>query len=240
MATYIMSDIHGQFDRFHRILNKIDFKEEDHVYILGDVIDRGRYGIDILQYIMKDQRFTLLLGNHEKMMIDFYNERSKENPDFYYEEIWLYNGSLPTRNVFEALPSKIQQDILDYLHQCPIVITDLKVNDKMYYLVHAAPYFELTQGSYYLSSKEIDSSTMHRLLWERINKNDKGLEDRCIIIGHTMTFHYQDTIPYSIWSDNINLNDAKWIDIDCGCARKNDDSRLAALRLEDLKVFYDI
>lgn len=42
MAHYVMSDIHGEADRFHAMLEKIHFSDDDTLYILGDVIDRGR------------------------------------------------------------------------------------------------------------------------------------------------------------------------------------------------------
>ena len=53
MSTYVISDIHGQYDTFMRMLKQIKFCEEDTLYILGDAIDRGPDGIKILKAIMK-------------------------------------------------------------------------------------------------------------------------------------------------------------------------------------------
>ena len=47
-----MSDIHGNLDRFEKVLKQIDLQDDDKVYILGDVIDRNPYGIEILLRIM--------------------------------------------------------------------------------------------------------------------------------------------------------------------------------------------
>lgn len=44
MVIYCMSDIHGELDKFERMLDLIHFSDEDHLYILGDVIDRGALG----------------------------------------------------------------------------------------------------------------------------------------------------------------------------------------------------
>ena len=52
MVIYCMSDIHGELDKFERMLDLIHFSDEDHLYILGDVIDRGALGVDILRRIM--------------------------------------------------------------------------------------------------------------------------------------------------------------------------------------------
>lgn len=238
MSIYVMSDIHGHFDRFYKMLNKINIKKEDHVYILGDVIDRGPNGIEILQYIIKDKRFTLLLGNHEKMMLDFYNERYKENPDFYYEEIWYRNGCYSTRNEFEMLSIKKQKEILEYLLQCPLAICDLMVKDRKYYLVHACPSLDYQQDVIYLHTNKLTNADLHRFIWERINLNEKHFDDRCVIVGHTMTLFYQKNLPYSVYSDHTDLFKAKLIDIDCGCAKNDIYSRLATIRLDDMKVFY--
>ena len=48
MAHYVMSDLHGEADRFHAMLKKIRFSEDDTMVLLGDVIDRGPDGIALL------------------------------------------------------------------------------------------------------------------------------------------------------------------------------------------------
>ena len=45
---YVLSDIHGRLDRFEKMLRMIDLRDDDTLYILGDVIDRGKDGIRIL------------------------------------------------------------------------------------------------------------------------------------------------------------------------------------------------
>ena len=37
---YIITDIHNDSWRFMKLLEKIDLKEEDHLYLLGDLFDR--------------------------------------------------------------------------------------------------------------------------------------------------------------------------------------------------------
>ncbi len=41
MATYVISDIHGEYELFIKLLEKIRFTSADTLYVLGDVIDRG-------------------------------------------------------------------------------------------------------------------------------------------------------------------------------------------------------
>lgn len=71
MAHYVMGDIHGEADRFHAMLKKIQFSEDDILILLGDVIDRGPDGIALLLEIMEMPNAIMLLGNHEYMMLQF-------------------------------------------------------------------------------------------------------------------------------------------------------------------------
>ena len=64
---YVLSDIHGNLRRFNSVMEQINLKQSDTLYILGDVIDRYPDGIKILQKIMKMKNAQMLLGNHEYM-----------------------------------------------------------------------------------------------------------------------------------------------------------------------------
>ena len=64
---YVMSDIHGDYERYIETLGLINFSESDVLFVLGDVIDRGAHGIKILQHMMQHSNIVPLLGNHELM-----------------------------------------------------------------------------------------------------------------------------------------------------------------------------
>lgn len=59
-----MSDIHGDRDKFEKIMKKIELKPDDKLYVLGDIIDRGKDGIGILLELKKMDNAIVLLGNH--------------------------------------------------------------------------------------------------------------------------------------------------------------------------------
>ena len=69
MATYVMSDIHGMYDKYKEILDIISFSDSDVLYILGDVIDRGTQSIEVLQDMMMYHNIIPLIGNHEYMAL---------------------------------------------------------------------------------------------------------------------------------------------------------------------------
>ena len=63
--TFVISDIHGDWNAYQSILSQINLRDEDQLYVLGDVIDRGSDGLRILRDIMKKPNMTMLSGNHE-------------------------------------------------------------------------------------------------------------------------------------------------------------------------------
>ena len=65
---YVMSDLHGQYDMFTRMLELIKFNTNDTMYILGDIVDRGPKSIEIYRYVKEHDNIILLKGNHEDMM----------------------------------------------------------------------------------------------------------------------------------------------------------------------------
>ena len=67
MATYCMSDIHGNYKKYMQMLEKLQFSDNDTFYIIGDIIDRGNRFIKILQDMMLRPNVIPIIGNHEYM-----------------------------------------------------------------------------------------------------------------------------------------------------------------------------
>ena len=217
---YVMSDIHGNDVRYRSVMRQIKLKPEDHLYILGDVVDRFPDGLGILRETMKAPNITLLLGNHEHMMWE-----AIMHPD---DDIavgrWYHNGGGITHRRFKHCSKAYRKSVLDYIEQLPVNI-ELTVNGKDYILSHSAPI------------------AMHRLykfrypeekkfaIWHRMKKYDEVPEGKTLIFGHTPTYEYQDDLPMRIWYGDRRIG------IDCGAGILQI-GRLACLRLDDMKEFY--
>ena len=67
MSTYVMSDLHGCFDEFQKMLKKLDFSDEDQLIIAGDYIDRGKQSFEMLEWVKNPpENVTLIKGNHDE------------------------------------------------------------------------------------------------------------------------------------------------------------------------------
>ena len=65
IMIYAMSDLHGCYDKYIKMLEKINFSDSDTLYILGDIVDRGPDGIKILLDIYNRKNVIALRGNHD-------------------------------------------------------------------------------------------------------------------------------------------------------------------------------
>ena len=246
MGTYVVSDIHGLYDKFKKACEALDLVNgTDHLYILGDVIDRGKEGIRILEEIMENPHVTLIMGNHEHMMVE-YLSYAEEHYGYFKDicacnrikavERWNRNGNVPTLHAFYQLSDERQKQLYLYLRELPLAITNLTVKEQRYYLVHACPLPNRQEEVLYLSNCE-EVEAVH-LVWERYEETTDFFEDRCVIHGHTPTLYLQKGKPYRIWANRKDLMQAGIIDIDCGCALGSESGRLALFCLDDRSVRY--
>ena len=70
IATFVVSDIHGEYELFIRLLEEIQLKETDTLYVLGDILDRGPHPIQIILKLMEMSNVVCLTGNHELMALE--------------------------------------------------------------------------------------------------------------------------------------------------------------------------
>ena len=146
MAVYVMSDIHGEYEKFIEVLEKINLKESDTLYILGDTMDRGPHPMKVLMKMMEMPNVIPIIGNHEVMFMEcmpfLMGEITKESLEALDAEIldkiltWQYNGFLPTIKEFRGLDTKKQKDVLDYVGEFT-AYEEVTVNRVNYLLVHA-------------------------------------------------------------------------------------------------------
>ncbi len=226
MAHYVLSDIHGEADRFHAMLERIQFSPEDTLYILGDVVDRGPDGISLLKEIMGMPNAVMLLGNHEYMMLQYMSPSASETDI----RRWNRNGNAPTLAAYHCLRDREQQKILSYLRTLPTHL-EVTVNGKKFYLVHGFP-----------------GVTVHDEVWGRPTRSTPNpIPDHQLIIGHTPVQYLiedeQEQINFEIETaskgEHLRVTHTPgFIDIDCGCGHNMPIKALACIRLEDMAEAY--
>ncbi|MBQ6153366.1 MAG: serine/threonine protein phosphatase [Ruminococcus sp.] len=228
--VYVISDLHGYpFEKFQEILTKAQFCDDDELYVLGDVIDRGEDGIKYLLWLLQKKNAHFVLGNHEKMMLDCpflfdrFNLEYLLNPDRKQRialMIWNLNGAEPTINALQGVEYEKKQEILEYLKAAPMY-REITVNDKQYLLIHSG----LRD---FCPDKPLEEYSEKDLLWERPELTQRYFDDKTVVFGHTPTWYYGDE-----HEGKILITDT-WIDIDVGAGGGYTP---IMLRLDDMEQF---
>ena len=73
--TYCLSDIHGEYDLFMRLLDKIGYEDADTLMVCGDFIDKGTGSLKVAKTLFDLPNAYCLMGNHEHMFFKFYRAR---------------------------------------------------------------------------------------------------------------------------------------------------------------------
>lgn len=220
---YVMSDLHGEYDKFINMLNLINFSSSDTLYILGDVLDRGPNSLEIIDYIRKPENsnIKLLMGNHELFCLLGLIEDK-------YFKYWLEAGGDSTYKQLKERGVDYIYELLEYLAALPIYEI---VNS--FVLVHAG--IDISNESSHINIDELMKlQNRDTLLWDReFISSNKYLNGYTVICGHTPTLGY---MQYGKKASIIHRMGK--ILIDCGAHFSNHGGRLACLRLDDFKEFY--
>jgi len=228
---YVVSDIHGySLEKFKEHLEYIGFSDDDFLYVLGDVIDRGTDGIKTLHYLMEMPNAQMILGNHEVMMLScrfLFEEISDDSISSLTNEHigafsdWMSNGGQPTLAELKALSYEERADILDFLLDSPLceVVT---AGDRDFLLTHSG------LGSFD-KNKKLSEYTEHDFLWTRPEIDTRYFDDIFMVFGHTPT------VAYGEEYGGKALATETWINIDAGVAAGYPPM---ILRLDDMKEFY--
>jgi serine/threonine protein phosphatase 1 len=69
-----ISDIHGCYDQFNRLLDKVEYDNtKDQLVLLGDYVDRGQKSKEVINFVSEliGNGAIALRGNHDQMFLDW-------------------------------------------------------------------------------------------------------------------------------------------------------------------------
>ena len=169
---YVFSDIHGKYELFSRLLEKIKLAPSDTVYICGDVIDKGELSLKTLRLVTELPDVKMILGNHEEMFLKYYRSLMAESTDFDFI-LEKLRGYFPTDGAL------LDFELMDYLESLPYYL-----REREFICVHAG----------------LPTDTVGKLLplekvAPEILLNDRRFKEpsfchtspECVFFGHTQT-----------------------------------------------------
>lgn len=187
-----IGDVHGHYEGLMKLLEAIAPNSEDHVYFLGDLIDRGPQGAAVVSFV-QNSPYTCLLGNHEQLMLDAFPAGQICVPALH---AWLYSGGNTTIGSYSDVDL-----LIDHLNWMRTLPTHLDLGD--IWLAHAGVQPGLP----------LEEQTTQELCWVREEFHsiaEPYFSDKLIIIGHTITFTLPGVMPGEL------AQGRGWLDIDTG------------------------
>ncbi len=227
---YVTSDLHGNLAGFHKLLDTINLKDTDTLFVLGDVVDRGPAPVELLMDMAFRPNVMPLLGNHDYVAFTVLSqirdiEEGEEVEDYLdavglkLYEWWMDNGGQVTLDAFLAENEDSREDILDYLEEFTLY-EELDAGGFSYVLVHAGL-------SNFSPARTLEKYSLNELLFEKPDYGKVYFEDRILVTGHTPTAWIKDCPAHKIFRKNNHLA----IDL-------SEDNTIAAVRLDDGEEFY--
>lgn len=168
---FVVGDAHGRFDTMMALLESADYDpENDIVYSVGDMIDRGSKSVEVLEFFNQKNTFAIR-GNHEVMAIDVE-----------WRNVWLNNGGVQTQ--VSLADHLVNEDWLRAQIEALPYFIDVGEADEDYSfrLVHASLPLEWSEQEYQLIlERAIDANDtlFAETLWSRtdINKATRNVHN---------------------------------------------------------------
>lgn len=170
---YVISDIHGEYDLFVKLLRKINFSPADKMIICGDIIDKGQNSVKLMQFIQSTPNFRCIIGNHEYDFLKHYWAIMKDSPDDFETVLKKLQAYFPYDGHI------LDWDTVDWLESLPYYIEEEK-----FICVHAG--VALTSDNHV---KPLKNTLREQLVYDRNFKEPYvvPLTEKCIFFGHTPT-----------------------------------------------------
>ncbi len=189
MSTYILSDLHGDYEGYQTILEKIHFSKDDVLYVNGDVLDRGTGSLQILLHMMMQQNIYPILGNHEYMACQCLRFLMQEITEGSIASLepgmveglleWQNIGGQQTMDAFHKLTREEQQDILDYLEEFSLY-EEITVKGETYIIVHAGL-------DHFAPERPLEDYGLHELIFKSPDYETVYFSDKYLVTGHLPT-----------------------------------------------------
>jgi len=213
MSLIVYGDIHGCYDEFILLREKINPQEKDIEICVGDVITKGHKSIKVLKYLQK-HNIKSVLGNHEDKILRYlqHQKSDKKNPIILDEDEQNIVSNLNDSDIqfLKNMPLFMQFNEVTILHGGVLNHFDLKdLTKREKQQVLRLRYID-KDGNFLAYEKEDEQSNF----WSETYNGNQGF----IVYGHQ-------------WFSEVK-KDKYSVGIDTGCVY---DNKLSAIKFTDTK-----
>lgn len=229
--NYVMSDIYGDYDRFEEMLEQIELKEDDNLYILGNIVG-GEGSVELLEELAESINIYPIMGECDKAAADvltlLMRDLSSGKPDNLSDETKQAAAKLSQlggRSVLEefvTLTSDKKSDLLDFLVYLP-QFEMCDTNDSTYILVPRG------LGNFDVKGKKLKKYTFEELALTDVDYDRRYFDDDSIYIVSGSVPVQKLSSESRVYKSNNNI---------CINGDLRNGGRLICLCLDTMEEFY--
>lgn len=213
---YCVSDIHGEYDLFLRLLQKIRFSDADEMLICGDIIDKGPDSVRLAKLIFSFPNMRCIMGNHEHTFVRLYHTLMQSSPEDFDAVLAHLQAYFPQDGHL------LDWETVDRFDELPYYI-----EDDNFICVHAG--VPLDESG---APLPLENAMPEQLVNDRRFKDPEAIYrgEKCVLFGHTPTkyicgedrilvYRRQPTVKGSLITDyyKIHLDTGTWLGGVLGC-----------------------
>ena len=226
--TYVVSDLHGCFDKFKRLIKEIKFTDDDVMYVLGDIVDYGDEPIELLCDLSMRFNVIPILGDHDlrslKLLtaLDEMLKGASPEPETVTEMTeWIRDGGQRTMEGFKALDEDMKEGVLEYLEDMSLY-EEVEAGGKRYILVHAGI-------ADFDADTPLEDYMPEDFIGEPLDLERELIQGATLVVGHVPTYEIEGAQKGKIYHGEGAIA------IDCGAAFGEP---LACICLDNGKEYY--
>ena len=226
--NYVIANLHGDYDRYQKMLGKIALKEDDTLYVLGNVLDPEALdgGMKLFQDMAMRPNVIPIIGRNEFLASITLGDHTAPKEQAKLKKIlsqlgdaeqaelisWIKGGGNAVTREFRELGPEDQEDFLDYLSEFSLV-EEVRTEERTFLLVSAGL-------DHFSPDRDPEDYRPWEVIYHPLDFSRKYLPDRCLVSSINPEPH----------ADRIVMKNRN-IAIDCG-------ARLGCLCLDTMKPSY--
>ncbi|WP_024851704.1 metallophosphoesterase [Hydrogenovibrio kuenenii] len=169
---FIVGDIHGHLKKLQRALDRVAFNPEaDRLFSLGDLIDRGKDNVRVLDMLYQNDWFYAIRGNHDQFVVEYFESPSSvvsiyqnlQRSRYEIKQIHMMNGG---KWFYKLRDASARERIYQLLSALPYAIT-LQTPWGDIGLVHAEVPGSCDNWTSFLSKLKLSRELREEATWNR-------------------------------------------------------------------------
>ena len=126
--TFVVANLYARLDKLEKLIKKINLKESDTLYVLGNIVDYGEQSIELVNDLSTRYNVYSVLGEHDYkayMLLSEFDRILREGaaPSVSFSKdmiAWSQDGGQATLEAFKSADADSKEGFLDYLSDLPV------------------------------------------------------------------------------------------------------------------------